>query len=107
MDHRHRRRDLGGTAFASAVANFADEVSLMIRMGSLQVLPVSESVLVESWNILQKEHIYQADALQIATCKSSNCELFISADLDLVKAARNQGLEGLDPEKDETKIMAA
>ncbi len=106
LDQRHRRGDLNDEAFTSALANFADEVPSLIRTGSLQVLPVSELVLTESWNILQQEHIYEADALQIATCRNSACELFISADGGLLQVAKHQGLKGLNPEKDAERVKA-
>lgn len=62
--------------------------------------------LAESWRILQEEHLYAADALQIASCKSGGCELFVSADGRLLGSAGKQELKGLDPVRDERKILA-
>jgi predicted nucleic acid-binding protein len=69
-------------------------------------MPVTGKLLTASWQIIAKEHIYQADALQIASCKDDACDILLSADRQLLGAARKQKIEGFDPEKDEKKLLS-
>ncbi len=91
---------------SSALFNFSDETLRTVRQGDIQLVPVAGSILTDAWRVLMEEHIYSADALQIATCKSEHCEVFASADRNLLQAAENQGLSTQDPIKDEKKIKA-
>ncbi len=106
LDERHQKKLLTDDEFSSAVLNFSDETLRMARQGSTQILPVAAKLLTASWSILQREHIYEADALQIASCQEAGCDLFVSADRRLLEAAKNQGLTGLDPAKDEKKLTS-
>jgi len=106
LDERHRRKLITDDEYSSTLFNFSDETLRMTRRGSTSILPVAGRVLTASWQILVQEHIYAADALQIASCKDAECEFFLSADRRLVKAARNQGLTGFDPANDEKRLRS-
>ncbi len=106
LNKRYQRRDLTRDEFSLALQNFASDVPRMMRTGSLELLPVSQTILTESLRILLEEHIYQADALQIASCMKSASELFVAAEESLVRAAKKQGLKALNPEKEEESITA-
>lgn len=62
--------------------------------------------MTASWQIVMQEHIYEADALQIASCKEVECQVFVSADRRLVDTAKKRGLVGLDPANDESKLLS-
>ena len=104
LDQRHRRGFLGSGEFSVALFNFTDETLRLIRQESLQLVGVEGSILSESWKIVLEEHVYAADALQIASCKQSECDVFVSADKTLLEKARSQGLKAFDSEKDEKKL---
>ena len=106
LDERHQKKLLTDDEFSSALLNFSDETLRMARQGSTQILPVAGKLLTASWRILQQEHIYEADALQIASCQEAGCDLFVSADRRLLETAKNQRLTGLDPAKDEKKLTS-
>lgn len=106
LDERHQKKLISGDEFSSAIFNFSDETLRMARQGSTQILPVAGKLLTASWRILQREHIYEADALQIASCQEAGCDIFVSADRRLLGAAKNWGLTGLDPAKDEKKLIS-
>ena len=78
----------------------------MTRQGSIRIMPIRGKLLTASWQIITKEHIYQADALQIASCKDEACDILLSADHQLLAAAKKQKINGLDPEKDEKKLIS-
>ncbi len=104
LDHRRRQGFLTRGEFSASLLNFADEAIRNTRQGTLTLSPVTGLVLTDSWKILLEEHIYAADALQIASSKHAKCDLFLSADRTLLESAKAQGLTALDPEKDEEKI---
>ncbi len=78
----------------------------MIQQGSIRITPVTGKLLTASWQIITKEHIYQADALQIASCKDEACDFLVSADHQLLGAAKKQKINSLDPDKDEKKLIS-
>jgi predicted nucleic acid-binding protein len=45
-----------------------------------------------------KNHIYESDALQIATSKEANCNLFLTVDEKLVQTAKKEGLNAISIE---------
>jgi len=46
---------------------FLSEITGLLRLKSMEIIPVLTSVLVEGWPLILEEHIYEADALQIQT----------------------------------------
>jgi predicted nucleic acid-binding protein len=69
-------------------------------------MAITGKLLTASWKILVREHIYQADALQIASFKEEACDILLSADRQLLAAAQKQRIEGFNPESDEKKLMS-
>jgi predicted nucleic acid-binding protein len=106
LDRRHEQNRLSDAEFSSAIQKFSDETLEMARQGSIRIMPITGKLMTASWRIITKEHIYQADALQIASCKDEACDFLLSADHQLLGAARKQRIEGFDPEKDEKKLMS-
>jgi predicted nucleic acid-binding protein len=104
FDQRRHRGLMTASELSSALFNFSDETLRTVRQGDLQLVPVAGSILTDAWRVLMEEHIYSADALQIATCRSERCEVFASSDRGLLQAAENQGLSAQDPLKDEKRI---
>jgi predicted nucleic acid-binding protein len=104
LDEQRQRKHLTGAEFSSALFNFSEETLQMVRDGSISIVPISGKLLTSSWQILRQRHIYAADALQIASCRETGCDLFLTGDRRLLEAARIEGLDGLDPGRDEKKI---
>jgi predicted nucleic acid-binding protein len=73
---------------------------------STQIVPVTGGLLTASWRIITIEHVYEADALQIASCKKEECDIFVSADQQLLVAAKRQRIQGFDPEKDQNRLTS-
>jgi predicted nucleic acid-binding protein len=106
LDRRHEQRRLSDADLSSAVQDFADETLQMSEDGSIRIMPVTGKLLTASWRIITREHIYQADALQIASCKEEKCDIFLSADRHLLQAAVKNKIQALDPENDEKKLTS-
>lgn len=106
FDRYFSRGLLPEEAFKTALRDFISESTKMIRLDSLQILPMTTEVLVNSWLLVMKHHIYAADALQIAKAKEATCSLFLSADSRLVQAAEEEGLNAVNLEAEAEKVSA-
>jgi predicted nucleic acid-binding protein len=70
----------------------------------MQVYPIRTSVLTEAWALVLSEHLYEADALQVATCEQSKSKVIVTSDERLRSASENVGLRAMDPDKQEHDI---
>ena len=104
FDRYFSRELITEDALRQSIQHFLAESQKMIRLGSMQILPLSAKILVEAYVHVLKHHIYQADALQIVTAKAAGCELFISADSHLLKIVRDEGLAALNIERQEDDV---
>ncbi|MGA2386693.1 MAG: type II toxin-antitoxin system VapC family toxin [Candidatus Bathyarchaeia archaeon] len=106
LDQKRRRGWLSEKEFERLEKNFADELLKFIRLKSIEIIPVQTQILTETWNVLMNYHLYEADALQIATCIESKNDALISSDEKLVDASRKNGLKALHISKDENDLIA-
>jgi predicted nucleic acid-binding protein len=91
----------------TTLLDFISESTKMVRLGSLQIMPMTTKYLGESWLVVMKHHIYEADALQISTSKETDCDLFLSADAKLVQIAQKEGTNALNVETETEKALKA
>jgi len=106
LDSYHSRRLLNDEDFHGTLTNFLAECAKLIRLGNMQFSPFTVDTLIETYTIELKHHIYQADALQVATCKTTSSRLLVSADKHLVRVAKAEGIEAFDIESDEEQIIS-
>ena len=71
------------------------DIKRLSRLGVLDLVPVHSTLLADSWGIIQKYHIYQADALQLVSAKYEAVEEFYTADKRLHKVALEEGLNSI------------
>jgi len=105
LDQYRRRGWISDEQYDHAVTNFASEVLKLLRLSSLTIMPVASKMAVRSWPLIQKYHIYGADALQIVSSKYSGCEVMITADESLVDAATSEGLKAFNLESQHKEII--
>lgn len=91
-------------AYATRKNRLHGEVATLSRLGSLDVALVSSRLLRDSWPVLERHHLYVADALQIVTARAQGCDHLVSGDGDLRVAAGAEGLTALDPGQDLERI---
>jgi len=103
FDTRRRRGWLSDDEFRRVLRNFVGEVVRLLRLRVLEVIPILTSILVEAWPLILREHIYEADALQIQTCIYSGSDVLLSADKELLNVALRLGIKTVDAE-DENRI---
>ncbi|MCW4018921.1 MAG: type II toxin-antitoxin system VapC family toxin [Candidatus Bathyarchaeota archaeon] len=104
FDTKHRQGWLKEKEFKMAQNNFAKELVKLIRLKAIEVTPIFGSVLAESWNVLMKYHIYEADALQMTTCRYGKNDALISNDEKLVEVSRKSGLQAFSITRDKEEI---
>ncbi|AMQ18117.1 type II toxin-antitoxin system VapC family toxin [Thermococcus peptonophilus] len=92
FDKRLRRSTLDPEEYQFLKTAFLAEVKRFTRLGVLEIVPVHSLLLADAWKLVEKYHIYQADALQIVSAKRVNASEFYTADKRLHSAALNEGL---------------
>ncbi len=101
FDRYRSRKIMNEHAFSKTLRNFLAESMKLIRLGNMHIHPFSTEVMAETYVIILKHHIYQADALQIATCKSAKSTLLASADAHLLEVAKQEKINILNIETDQ------
>ncbi len=95
LDKYRKRGWLAEKDYAKALRSFAGETARLLRLGIMRVVPVRASLLVASWSIVLKHHLYQADALQVVTAKHVGSEIFLTGDKRLSEVASSEGLKAV------------
>ena len=75
------------------------ETKRMMKLGMAVIAPIRTKTLIDTWRLIEKHHIYEADALQVATAKQLKAKLFITSDKRLHEIAKAEGLKSLILEK--------
>ena len=104
LDKYRSRGLIGDRALQDSLKHFLGESQKMIRLESMQIPPLTADILVQTYSLIFKHHVYQADALQIATCRTSNCKLLVSADHSLLTVAKRESMSAFDVETQEDEI---
>ncbi|WP_297510528.1 type II toxin-antitoxin system VapC family toxin [Thermococcus sp.] len=71
------------------------DIRRLSRLGVLELVPVHSMLLADAWDVIQKHHIYQADALQIVSAKYGLAREFYTADKRLHRVASEEGLNSI------------
>ena len=79
--------------YTAARESFIAETTKLIRLGVAKVTPVRSKLLTQSWLLVEKYHIYQADALQVVSAKNVGVEQLLSGDRRLVDVSREEGID--------------
>lgn len=104
FDTRRERKWLSEDEFRGVLRSFISEIMRLLRLRTLEILPILTSLLVEAWPLILREHIYEADALQIQTCTYSGSNVLLSADKELINVALKMGIKAVNVEdEDEVK----
>lgn len=71
------------------------ETRRIIKLGMALLAPIRINTLLDTWKLIEKHHIYEADALQIATAIQLKAKQFITGDKRLHEIATKEGLKSL------------
>ncbi|MFP3952297.1 MAG: type II toxin-antitoxin system VapC family toxin [Candidatus Bathyarchaeia archaeon] len=105
LDRYHRRELITAEELETSIKGLISESIKMIKLDSLQLLPITSTSLIDSWLVVLKHHIYEADALQISSSKESCCDLFLGADKRLIQVAIKEKVNAINIELDPLKAL--
>ncbi|MEM3527018.1 MAG: type II toxin-antitoxin system VapC family toxin, partial [Candidatus Bathyarchaeia archaeon] len=80
FDKSNVRGVLSHESHLNAKNRFLLETRRLTRLGVLWLIPVRLKLLTKSWDLIERHHIYQADALQIVSAKTVNATQFFTSD---------------------------
>ena len=95
LDRAKRIRRINEEAYSIAKRRFLLETRRMTRLGLSTVVPIRTKTLVDAWKLIEKHHVYEADALQIATARQVNATQFMTGDRCLHEIATEEELKSL------------
>jgi predicted nucleic acid-binding protein len=92
LDKYYRRGWVTRNDYQLARREFLGESLSMLKLRALKVVPIKTSILAQSWELVEKHHIHQADALQIVASRMIGAEEFYTADEALCKVTVEEKL---------------
>ncbi len=92
FDRARRIGEISEDVFNIIKRRFLLETKRMVRLGRLILVPLRTSILKESWGLIMKYHIYEADAIQVTSAKYISAEEFLTGDEQLHEIAIKEGL---------------
>ena len=95
FDRARRAGRLSGEAYVTVKRRFLLEARRMARLGLALVVPLKIRVLRETWSLIEKHHIYEADALQIASARHVNAAQLLTGDKRLHEVAVEEKLNSV------------
>jgi predicted nucleic acid-binding protein len=93
LDKYRGRQWLDDENYLKARVQFLGETLRFIKLRLIKVIPVGTGLLKQSWGLIEKYHIYEADALQLLSAKHVNSERFYTADTSLHEIALKENLK--------------
>jgi len=89
----HRRKWLESEDYTAARESFLAETTRLIKLGVAKIIPVKAKLLTQSWLLVEKYHIYEADALQVSSAKNLGVDQLLSGDRRVVDVCREEGVK--------------
>ncbi len=83
---------IDGETYNIVKRRFLLETRRMMKLSLIIVIPLKLKILEESWNLIEKHHIYEADAIQITSAKYINATQFLTGDKRLYEIALKEKL---------------
>ncbi|MEM1611334.1 MAG: type II toxin-antitoxin system VapC family toxin [Sulfolobales archaeon] len=92
LDRYYRRGWLCEEEYRLARYQFIEETIRFLKLGVLRLIPIRSKLLAQTWKLIERYHIYEADALQIVSAKLINAQEFYTGDQKLYEVAIKEGL---------------
>jgi predicted nucleic acid-binding protein len=105
LDQHLSRKVISEIQFRTSTRDLVAETIKLFRLGHLNMRSPTAKIFADAWSLIFSSHIYEADAIQIATAKSLECDLFLSADAELVEVAKQTNLQAANVETEAEKIL--
>ena len=98
LDRLDRQGRLPSGGLARGRRDLLGESARLARLGVLSIAPLRATLVRRSWTLLLKHHVYEADAIQIATALHTRSDVMLTSDSQVTRGASAEGLKVLDPE---------
>jgi len=95
FDKARRQGRITEREYVIVRGRFLSELRRMIKLSISIIVPVRTKILRETWRLIEKYNLYQADALQVATAKYVGADTFLTGDVKLHSVALTEGLESI------------
>lgn len=95
LNKYHRRGWLEDRDYDLTRAQFIGETLRLLKLRILRIVPVKTRIIIDSWRLLEKHHVYVADALQIASARYVGAETLYTADRVLHEASFKEGVKSI------------
>ncbi len=95
LDRYYRRGWLSVEDYEEARYQFIGETVRLLRLKLLKIIPVKTRLLIQTWPIIEKYHIYEADALQIVSAKRINAQKLYTGDRQVHEIATREGINSI------------
>lgn len=105
LDQHLSRKVISEMQFRTSTKDLVAETTKLFRLGHLNIRSPTAKIFADAWYLIFSSHIYEADAIQIATAKNLECDLFLSADAELIEVAKQTNLQAANVETDAEKIL--
>jgi predicted nucleic acid-binding protein len=105
LDQHLGRKVISDAQFETGIRNFIAETIKLFRLGHLDIRSPTARIFVDAWRLILSSHIYEADAIQIATAKNLDCDFFLSADAELIEVAQLANMQAANVETEPQKIL--
>jgi len=105
LDQHLSRKVISEMQFRTSTRDFVAETIKLFRLGHLTIRSPTAKIFADAWYLIFSSHIYEADAIQIATAKNLECDLFLSADAELIEVAKHTNLQAANVETEAEKIL--
>jgi len=93
IDRYHRREWLSDQEYEKARTQFIGETVRLLKLKLLRVVPVKTRLLMRTWPLIEKYHIYEADALQIVSAKHVKAKELYTGDKQVHEIAIKEGIK--------------
>ena len=107
LDRLERQGRLPSGGLEKGRRALVGESARLTRLGVLTVAPLGVGLVRRAWTLLLRHHIYQADAVQVATALVRKVDALLTADGQVARAATAEGLRVFDPERQGAEIAKA
>ena len=101
FDKRVRQKIISQDEFDITVKKFLADIKNLTVQGALVLEPVTSSEIINCLQLIIGHHLSINDAIHLYTALANRdmVELFVCSDGNLLKAAKAEGLEVLNPEE--------
>lgn len=95
LDKYRRRGWLDDINYRKARQQFLGDTLRLLKLKLLKILPVRARILVQGWRLVDRYHVYEADALQILSAKDMRVDKLYTGDKLIHEIAMKEGLDSL------------